>query len=85
MDRCRSKLFKKFLVDPVSNTSFYPKVILQVYLKVTIIFMFDILSSGVWIQSKEIKGSRIADFDCVLLLCFPGYKIVANKSAYCIF
>jgi len=43
-------------------------------MKMTIVFTFEILSSGVWIQSKEIKGSRIADFDCVLLLCYPGYR-----------
>ena len=35
----------------------------------TIIFMFKILSSGVWIQSKEIKGLRI-------LIVFSYYAIL---------
>jgi len=43
-------------------------------MKMTItLFMFKILSSGVWIQSKEIKGSRIADF---ILIVFSYYAIL---------
>jgi len=73
MDGCRNKLllFKltqtQFSIQNSYNS--YSK-----YMKMSIIFAIEILSSGVWIQSKEIKGSRIADFDCVLLLCYPGYK-----------
>jgi len=62
--------------------NFYPKFILQVYLKMTIIFMLEILSSDVWIQSEEIKGSRIANFDCVLLLFCPGYKCSDNHHCF---
>ena len=45
------------------------------YLKTCTIYnTLNILPSGIWIQSKEIEGSRIAGFDCVLLLCYPGCK-----------
>ena len=37
---------------------------------------------GVWIQVTEIQRSRIADLDCILLLCHSGYSCFDSLQCY---